>query len=293
MVTRTGLHEECHANLTELGVKREELPGAGGTSWHEFGPERHPAAPRARARAAVWVTDTVSDSDSLADRLDGLRARIDAAARRAGRDPADVVLMAVSKGHPSAAIREAYAAGQRDFGESYAQELVVKAVELADLTDLRFHFIGGLQRNKARDVARLAASVHAVDRLSLAEELSRRASQADRSIRIYLEVNVSGERSKGGCPPHEVAALAARVAELPSLELRGLMTIPPADPDPEAARPFFAALRELRDGVGKTVPQVVELSMGMTSDFEVAIAEGASVVRIGTALFGPRPERAP
>lgn len=235
----------------------------------------------------------MAGGEEVADRLATVRGRVDDAARRAGRAPSSVTLLAVSKAQPVSAIREAYASGQRDFGESYAQELARKATEVSDLADLRFHFIGQLQRNKARDVARVAVSVHAVDREALAIELSKRAVEASRTLSVYLEVNVSGEASKGGAPPHAIEALAARVEALPGLSLSGLMTIPPATEDPEQARPFFAELRRLRDRHLPAHPGLTGLSMGMTSDFEVAIAEGATVVRVGTAIFGPRPERAP
>jgi PLP dependent protein len=235
----------------------------------------------------------MAEGEKVADRLAGIRGRVVDAARRAGRDPSSVTLLAVSKGQPVSAIREAYDAGQRDFGESYAQELAHKAIELADLADLSFHFIGRLQRNKARDVARVAVSVHAVDREALAIELSKRAVDASRQLSVYLEVNVSGEASKGGAAPDEVEALASQVEALPGLSLSGLMTIPPATDDPERARPVFAELRRLRDRLLPSHPRLAGLSMGMTSDFEVAIAEGATVVRVGTAIFGPRLERTP
>jgi hypothetical protein len=227
------------------------------------------------------------EPESLAARLAAVRQRIDAAARAAGRDPAGVSLVAVSKGQPPEAIRAAYAAGQRVFGENYAQELVRKAAALADLPDLAWHFIGRLQRNKARDVAPRVTMVEAVDREDLARELDRRAAAAGRTLDVLVEVNVGGEASKGGAEPGEVGALVAAIRGMKHLALRGLMTIPPEVDAPEAARPFFARLRALAAPHG-----LAELSMGMSHDFEAAIGEGATMVRVGTAIFGARAPRA-
>ncbi|MEZ4299741.1 MAG: YggS family pyridoxal phosphate-dependent enzyme [Polyangiaceae bacterium] len=217
-------------------------------------------------------------------RLTSVRARIEAAVQRAGRPPGSVRLLAVSKTKSEAAIREAYAAGQRDFGENYVQELCAKAEALSDLADLRFHVIGPLQRNKVKQVVPVASLVHTVDRASLAEEIEKRAAAAGRTVPVLLEVNVSGEASKAGCSSEEAPSLAALVRSMPHLELRGLMTIPPDTDDREEARPFFAKLRELRDRIG----ELPELSMGMSHDFEIAIEEGATIVRVGTAIFGAR-----
>jgi PLP dependent protein len=197
--------------------------------------------------------------------------------------PAQVTLIAVSKTHPPEAIREAYAAGQRDFGENYAQEWRGKAEALADLAELRWHFIGGLQTNKVKYLAGKVAYVHTVDREELARELSRRLVQRGAAARVFLEVNVAGEASKEGCAPGDVPQLAAAVAALPGLELAGLMCIPPPADDP---RPHFRTLRALRDRLG-----LRELSMGMSADWPVAVEEGATFVRIGTAVFGARPPR--
>jgi pyridoxal phosphate enzyme (YggS family) len=210
----------------------------------------------------------------IAARLAAVRARI----------PASVTLVAVSKTHPAEAIREAYAAGQRDFGENYAQEWREKADALADLADLRWHFVGGLQTNKVKYLAGRVHLVHAVDREELARELSRRFGQKGAVARVLLEVNTGGEATKGGCPPAGAPALAAAVRALPAVELRGLMCMPPPGDDP---RPHFRLLRELRDRLG-----LAELSMGMSADWEIALEEGATIVRIGTAIFGDRPPRA-
>jgi pyridoxal phosphate enzyme (YggS family) len=200
--------------------------------------------------------------------------------------PPGVTLVAVSKTQPAEAIREAYAAGQRHFGENYAQEWREKAAALADLEDLVWHFIGALQTNKVKILLRAGqpgvAWVHTVDRLAVAEEVSKRSAQLGVTTRVLLEVNVAGEGSKSGCAPAEAPALAEVVARLPALELRGLMCIPPAAGDP---RPHFAALRKLRDGMPFALP---DLSMGMSGDYESALAEGSTMVRIGTAIFGVR-----
>jgi len=210
---------------------------------------------------------------SIAANLAAVRARL----------PAAVTLVAVSKTQPPEAIREAYAAGQRDFGENYAQEWREKADALADLAGLRWHFIGALQSNKVRVLAGRVAYVHTVDRDSLARELSRRFAAAGAVTRVFLEVNVAGEAAKAGCTPEETPRLAEAVRTLPALELAGLMCIPPAEGDP---RPHFRALRALRDRLG-----LAELSMGMSGDWPVAVEEGATFVRIGTAIFGARPPR--
>lgn len=211
---------------------------------------------------------------SVAARLAALRARL----------PPAVTLIAVSKTQPAGAIREAYAAGQRHFGENYAQEWREKAEALADLTDLTWHFIGGLQTNKVKYLAGKVGWVHTVDRPELARELSRRCAAAGAPVKVLLEVNVGGEAQKGGCAPGDAPALAALVASLPALDLRGLTCIPPPEDDP---RPHFRALRALRDQLG-----LAELSMGMSADWPVAVEEGATFVRIGTAIFGERPRKA-
>lgn len=221
----------------------------------------------------------------IAAALAKTRQRIVEAARAAGRDPATVRLVAVSKTKPAAMIREAYAAGQRDFGENYAQELAEKAAALADLTELRWHFIGHLQSNKAKVVAPLAAVVHTVDSASLAAELAKRAARLARQLTVLVEVNVGGEAQKHGAPPAEVPALLDAIEAHPELALRGLMTVPPASHD--AARAAFAELARLRDAHGGAA-RLPELSMGMSDDLEIAVASGATIVRIGSAIFGAR-----
>ena len=200
-----------------------------------------------------------------------------------GALPPGVTLVAVSKTQPPEAIREAFAAGQRDFGENYAQEWRAKAEALADLPGLRWHFIGGLQTNKVKYLAGRVAFVHTVDRAELAEEISRRWAKAGGVARLLLEVDLAGEERKAGCAPADVAALLARVRTLPAVEVVGLTCIPPPADDP---RPHFRTLRALRDQLG-----LRELSMGMSGDWQIAVEEGATFVRIGTAIFGARPRQ--
>jgi pyridoxal phosphate enzyme (YggS family) len=226
---------------------------------------------------------------SIADNVAALRARIEAAAARAGRDPAGVTLIgasAVSKGVSDAAVLEALDAGVSNFGENWLQEAEERLERLAARLAGRvtWHFIGHLQRNKAAGVLRAFDIIHSVDSLKLAERLSDRAQKP---ARILLEVNVVGEASKYGFAPSEVAAAVNAIGRLPNLDLAGLMTMAPQVADMEETRPVFRTLRELREANG-----LAELSMGMTEDFEVAIEEGATMVRIGRALFG-RPGEAP
>ncbi len=219
--------------------------------------------------------------------------RIRAAAAASGRDPASVKLVAVSKTHPARAVREAYAEGQRDFGENYVQELLQKAEQLRDLTDLRWHLIGHLQRNKARLVAPLVSLIHTVDTVDLASELSKRVVGvvAERRLPVLVEVSIAGEAQKHGAAPGELAELLERIESLPTLELRGLMCVPPFTDNPVGAEAFFSELSRLRDRFGGA-PRLPELSMGMSHDLEPAIAAGATLVRVGTAIFGARPQKA-
>ncbi len=225
---------------------------------------------------------------TVASNLADVRARIDRAALTAGRDPASVRLVAVSKTKSAELVREAYAAGQRAFGENYAQELATKAETLRDLPDVQWHFIGHLQTNKARVVAAHAHVVHTVDSAALARELGKRAAKGEHAapLPVLIEVNVAGEAQKAGAAPSEIDEVMRAIADHPSLALRGLMTVPPADDLPGARRVFetLVSLRNLHGG-----PQVLpELSMGMSHDLEVAVACGATLVRVGTAIFGAR-----
>jgi pyridoxal phosphate enzyme (YggS family) len=228
---------------------------------------------------------------SIAANLASVRARIEAACREARRNPAEVTLVAVSKTHPPEAIREAYAAGQRDFGENYAQELASKREALSDLTGLRWHFIGAMQSNKAKLVVPGTALVHAVDRPSVAEALSRRTGTAGPTVDLLVEVNVGDESTKAGVAPQDVEPLIEAIDGLPSVRVRGLMCIPPPTNDEATARAAFRRLRVLSDGLRTRHPPMDVLSMGMSDDFAFAVAEGATHVRVGTAIFGARPTR--
>jgi pyridoxal phosphate enzyme (YggS family) len=219
---------------------------------------------------------------NAAERWRAVRTHVDAACTRAGRDPASVTVIAVSKTHPAALVREVAAAGATDFGESYAQELVAKRAECPP--ELRWHFIGRLQRNKAKLVAGQVALVHAVESVKLAEELGKHAAPAVQPI--LLSVNLGGEATKGGCTIENAPLLARSVASVAGTRLDGLMTLPPPDEDP---RPHFEALRQLREDLQQELGRALPvLSMGMSSDFETAIEHGATHVRIGTAIFGER-----
>ncbi len=220
-------------------------------------------------------------------RLANVKRTIDEATAEAGRAPGSTRLVAVSKHKSAEAIRAAYAAGQRDFGENYAQELAEKAAALRDLPDLVWHFIGQLQRNKVKLIVPHARFIHAVDRAELAIEIDRRAAAAGVTLDALIEVNLAGEASKGGCAPAALGGLLAALAPLAHVRAVGLMTIPPAEDDAEQTRPRFAALRALRAAHGGAAV-LPELSMGMSHDFPIAIAEGATLVRVGTAIFGAR-----
>jgi pyridoxal phosphate enzyme (YggS family) len=223
----------------------------------------------------------------IAESLAAVRARIDAAAKACGRDPASVALVAVSKTKSPEMIREAYAAGQRAFGENYAQELGDKAAVLADLPDIAWHFIGHLQSNKAKLVARVSRVVHTVHSRDLAAELGKRAAAASRTpLDVLVEVKLSEEASKHGVAPSELAELLDAIEKDERLRLRGLMTMPPPD-DLAVAKRVFDDLAALRARYGGPA-RLPELSMGMTHDLEIAIASGATMVRVGTAIFGER-----
>lgn len=221
---------------------------------------------------------------TIADNLSTLADRIRSAAQAAGRDPGQVRLLAVSKTKPAAAIREVYAAGVRDVGENYLQEALAKQLELTDLP-LTWHFIGPIQSNKTRAIAEHFDWVHSVDRLKIAQRLSEQRPAGLPALNVCVQVNVSGEASKSGCNPDELPALAQAIAALPHLKLRGLMAIPEPTDDPAAQAAAFARVRQLQDNLNLGLDT---LSMGMSHDLEAAIAQGATWVRIGTALFGAR-----
>lgn len=233
-------------------------------------------------RRYLWRLAQVMST--IAENIAKVGARIREAAQASGRDCAAIGLLAVSKTKPAEAIRQAHAAGLCDFGENYLQEALEKQLELSDLP-LIWHFIGPIQSNKTKPIAEHFAWVHSVDRLKVAERLSAQRPAHLPALNICLQVNVSGEASKSGCTPEALPALAQAVSQLPNLKLRGLMAIPEPTEDPVAQRAAFAHLKELQTSLNLDLDT---LSMGMSHDLDAAIAEGATWVRIGTALFGAR-----
>ena len=230
-----------------------------------------------------------SETAALGERLEAVRGRLAGAARIAGRKPEDVRLIAVSKLHPVEAILAAYGFGQRVFGENYVQEALAKQEVLPDL-DVEWHCIGHVQTNKAKDVTGRFALIHTVDTLKFAETLARRLPEDIPVQRVLLQVNIGNEPQKAGVDEHDLPSLAEAVLALPRLEVRGLMCLPPFFDDGEAARPYFARLRELRDDLEARLGiKLPELSMGMSGDCVQAVEEGATLVRVGTDIFGPRP----
>jgi PLP dependent protein len=235
------------------------------------------------AREIVDAADASALTSAIGARVADVRARIAAACVRAGRSSGDITLVAVTKTHPADVVAAAFAAGLRDFGENRVQEAAPK---IADLRERNlaptWHLVGHLQRNKTAAAIDLFDILHSVDSIRLAETISAHAS---RHVRVLLEVNVTGAPSKFGTSPEGAPALAERIGGMPNIELTGLMTVAPQVDDPEDARPVFRTMRHLRDALG-----LRELSMGMTGDFEVAVEEGSTLVRVGRALFGARGE---
>jgi pyridoxal phosphate enzyme (YggS family) len=225
---------------------------------------------------------------SFAENLARVREQIAAACRRANRAESEVALMAVSKMHPAASILEAHAAGLRLFGENRVQEFQEKSSLVAHLPNAQFHLIGPLQSNKTTRAAELFDAIDSVDSLKIAMRLNTAAQSLNKKLPLLIEVKLSHEESKHGIDPGELSALLAALAPLESLIPSGLMTVPPWSEDPEAARPYFRELRHLRDVSLAACPTLIQLSMGMSNDFAVAIEEGSTCVRIGTALFGKR-----
>ncbi len=219
--------------------------------------------------------------------MQAVRQRVADAARACGRDPAAVGLIAVSKTFGADAVAAAHACGQRVFGENYVQEAVDKIVALASL-GLEWHFIGPIQSNKTRQIAENFAWVHSVDRAKIAERLSAARPDALAPLQVCIQINIGDENTKSGVAPADAPALARAIAALPRLKLRGLMTIPPASDDPAQQRRYFAELRKLNEQLAKAGVALDTLSMGMSADLEAAIAEGATLVRVGTAIFGQR-----
>jgi len=238
---------------------------------------------------------TVSEThkiERLAGALQDVQTRIEAACARVGRARGSVTLVAVSKTQPFALVEAAYAAGQRDFGENRLEELwsKVEAARNRGLDEIRWHLIGPIQSRKTSQAVGPFALIHALDRVKIARRLSRDAIADGQVLDVLLEVNISGEASKHGFSPDELRAAAATLGALPGLRVTGLMTMAPLVDDAELARPVFRGLRELRDELAQRHPKMDwrHLSMGMTNDFEVAVEEGATIVRIGSAIFGPR-----
>jgi len=234
---------------------------------------------------------------SIKENLLGVMERIEKAARKVGRDPNEIKLVAVSKTVEAARIKEAIEAGVSILGENYVQEAQKKIEEVGrpacterfgEGRPVSWHFIGHLQSNKVKYAIRLFDMVHSLDSIPLAEELNRRAEQADRVIRVMIEVNLSKEATKFGTDEEVVVNLAKRIQNLKHLSLEGLMTMPPYFDSPEMSRPYYIALRALKERMVKEGVPMKELSMGMSNDFEIAIEEGATYVRVGTAIFGPR-----
>lgn len=222
---------------------------------------------------------------TIEKRFAAVRDRVSDAARRSGREGSDVTIVAVTKTWPADVAAAALRAGVTDLGENRAQELAQKRALVDE--NARWHFVGHLQTNKVRRVAGVTL-IHSVDRFGLGEAIARRAVEMDIVQDVLVEVNVSGEASKRGVAPERMAALAERLLGLDGLRVRGLMTVPPLPDEPESSRPYFAQLMTIRDELQRTAPEAMELSMGMTRDFEVAVEEGATIVRVGEAIFGPR-----
>jgi len=236
------------------------------------------------------IDAVVVTPEQVKENLRRVQERIAAAARRAGREPSEIVLVGASKSVDVEHIRAAIEAGLQHIGENYAQEAWAKYQQIGDA--VTWHFIGRLQTNKAKLVVRFCRFVQSLDRLALAEELDKRAKQMGRFIECLVEVNIGGEATKGGVPPEEVASFLRQISGLTNLRVVGLMAMPPYFPDPEDVRPYFHAMAELFERLkreGLSGGEMRYLSMGMSHDFEVAIEEGANMVRVGTAIFGPRP----
>lgn len=221
------------------------------------------------------------------ERLERVLRRIEGVAKRSGRDPNDITLVAVSKNFPADAVKEAYSLGIRNFGENRAQELREKYEELKDL-NITWHFIGRIQTNKVKYFVQIAEYVHSVWRKEELDEIEKRASKIGKVMKIFVEMNISGEESKAGIRESEISDFLKLVNNYKHIKIIGLMTMAPLVEDPEEIRWVFRRLRKIRDEMSKEFPSLKELSMGMSNDFEVAIEEGATFVRIGTAIFGPR-----
>ena len=240
---------------------------------------------------ALWRSNQkVEKMQSIKDRLENVKGRIEKAAMDCGRNPNSVRLIAVSKTVPPATVQAAIEAGATILGENYVQEAREKISTLSDF-DISWHFIGHLQSNKAKYAVKLFDLIHSVDSIKLARELNKQAQKSGKIQKILIQINISQEKTKSGIPVDDTADIIQAISEFENIKIKGLMTMPPFFNQPDRVRPFFAALRELRDQLAdRAIPGVAleELSMGMTGDFEVAIAEGATMVRVGTAIFGER-----
>jgi len=238
----------------------------------------------------VEVPDSASagrEPSSLATRLAAIDSRIAEAARRAGRDASEITRIVVTKFHPASLVRELHALGVTDVGENRQQELSAKTAELGGLGDLRWHFIGQAQTNKASAIRRSADAVHSLDRVRLADALHR-VADSDDVLDVLVQVNLTDDAARGGVVPAEARALAEHVMSLPSLRLRGVMAVAPLDEEPASA---FERLRAVADGIRSVSPEATWISAGMTGDFEIAISAGATHLRIGSAITGPRPDQ--
>lgn len=226
----------------------------------------------------------------IVENLKGVKERIERAALRAGRDAREIRLVAVTKGVAPERIVEAARSGIDTFGENYAQELREKSdiVEKVLGRRIKWHFIGRLQRNKVKYILDRVDLIHSLDRLPVAEEIEKRAERLGTIVPVLIEVNIAGEEAKGGIMPEHLEGFLVEMERFPRIKVEGLMTMPPFFDDPEMTRPYFRQLRDLRDRLRERFPGLRELSMGMSGDFEAAIEEGATIVRIGTAIFGPR-----
>ena len=247
-----------------------------------------PSKPSAARPHEVHFSDSQM---SIAENIARVRERIAAAARRAGRNADEITLMGVSKTFPAASIREAYAAGLRVFGENRVQEFAGKANTLRDLRDIEWHLIGHLQTNKAAKATELFDAVDSVDSVRMADKLNTLAESAGKSLSVLIEINVGGEKEKSGVAPgsDELEQILQSAPQWGNLKIQGLMTVPPYTEDPEGSRPYFRQLHQIRDFIAACdLPGTAVLSMGMSHDFEVAIEEGATCVRVGTAIFGER-----
>ncbi len=225
----------------------------------------------------------------ISQKIDEIRNRIASAAISAGRDAQEIKLVAVAKGQPIEKMRQAIEAGQRDFGENYAQELLAHSEQTGPAPI--WHFIGHLQKNKVKQILPLVTLIHSVDSIELARTIDRRAAAIGKTQSILIEINLGGEKTKSGMSLSDVEKQTVEMNALDHVDLQGFMTLPPYDSDPERSRPYFRRLREIRDEMNKKIVYkhaLTELSMGMSHDFEIAIEEGATIVRIGTAIFGER-----